>query len=212
MRRWLLATCFLLVPALAHGEAIGVDSRKEFPPLGCGNSATGEDAGCHFTNANAALTVTIEGPDRIDVGEQGFGLYRASIPVDFQNLKGAGINVAMDEPNAPGCEIEEFGPNGKVQLLNPENRPDPVMTHLHVGDPPPTNIYDVWSYQFLILNCLTEGTLSLRVAMNAFDGDGTEEGEVWNFATRQVDVPEPIAPLAGAACVAVLAALRRRTH
>lgn len=215
MLRLLLLLFCLLAPTAALAEADGVDSRTEFPPLGCGSSVTGEEAGCHVKNANPALMVTIDGPQQIDVGEQGFGLYTASIPTNFMfddvMFDGAGINVALDAPNAPGCQLEAFAPPGKLRFENDPGGPSwPVLSHRHDGDPPPTNINNVWSYQFLVLNCLTPGTVSLRVAMNAFDGSGSEDGEVWNSTKLDVSVPEPGAALAGAAALAAVASIGAR--
>jgi hypothetical protein len=177
MRRITLLLLCLLAPSAASAEADGVDSRTEFPPLGCGNSVTGEGAGCHFQDASPQLVVTLDGPTQIDVGEQGAGFYTASIPQGFMGLQGAGINVALDAPNEPGCQLEEFAPVDKMGFENESGDLDnPVLSHFHVGDPPPTSLVNVWSYQFLVLNCLAPGTLSLRVAMNAFDGSGDETG------------------------------------
>jgi hypothetical protein len=210
LRLVLLLTC-LLAPAAALAEADGVDSRQEFPPLGCGNSVTGEEAGCHVQNANPALMVTIDGPQQIDVGEEGFGLYTASIPVGFMGLEGAGINVALDAPNAPGCELEGFAPSTKIGFPVDEGPPvTAVLSHKYNGEPPPTTLVGVWSYQFLVLNCDIPGPVLLRVAMNAFDGSGDETGEVWNSSTLDVTVPEPGAALASAAAFAAVGAIGAR--
>ncbi|RIK96947.1 MAG: hypothetical protein DCC71_22055 [Proteobacteria bacterium] len=179
MLRMLLLAALAFAPSLAHAEARGVDSRQEFPPLGCGSSATGEESGCHVQDANPELMVTITPPEEPLV-PGGAGLYTASIPAGFGGLQGAGINVVIDGPNTPACELEEFAPVGKLGKLNDTLDPtDYVLSHLGDNEPP-ANLVGVWSYQFLVLNCQVPGTLLLRVAMNAFDGSGDEIGEAWN--------------------------------
>jgi len=200
----------LLVAQIGSANFDGVDSRVEFPPLGCGSAATGEQAGCHFTDANPGVVVSIQGPSQIDVGQEGVGLYTVSIPAGTLGLEGAGMNAAIDAPNASDCELETFAPVGKQQLINDPDSlsPYPVVSHRDDGEAPPLSLYGVWSYQFLVLNCSAPGPILLRVAMNAFDGSGDEGGEAWNSNTLEITVPEPGATLLGVGLVATLAALR----
>jgi hypothetical protein len=214
MIRSMLLAAMLLCGGDAFAEAQGVDSREAFPPLGCGDAVTGEGAGCHVQNANPELLVSIDGPPAIDLGPEAAGFYTASIPANSFGLMGAGINVAIDAPNEPGCDLEAFGPTGKIGPLNEFGLPDPVLSHLHAGDPPPIpTLVGVWAYEFLVLNCQTPGTLLLRVAMNAFDGNGDETGEVWNASTLEIAVPEAGAAASALAALGALGAataLRRR--
>lgn len=207
MLRALLLMASLLAPGVVFAEAVGVDSRQEFAPLGCGNAATGETAGCHFTDADPALMVTIEGPSSVDVTPESVGFYTASIPENYASLMGAGINVALDAPNQTGCELEAFGPATKFDWFEPNDRS--LLSHKYDGDAPPATLVGVWSYQFLVLNCQAPGALLLRVAMNAFDGNGAEDGELWNSNTLALTIPEPGALALGAVALATLA-LRRR--
>jgi hypothetical protein len=212
---WLLLC--LLLPQIALAKAGGVDSRKDMPPLGCGSAATGEQLECHFQDPDPQLMVTIDGPTQIDFAPEATGFYTASLPVNYLQLKGAGINAHIDRPNPTGCELEPFAPIGKLAFKNDSLDPsDPVLSHFYAGEPPPIpDLVNVWAYQFLIVNCKAPGSLLLRVAMNAFDGSGDEDGEHWNFATLPVDigtVPEPGAALIGGAAIAGLGTLARRRH
>lgn len=209
MKHSIALLAMLLCAGDALAEATAVDSRDAFPPIGCGDAVTGEGAGCHVTNANPELVVSLTGDERVDVGPEAAGLYTASIPAGAFGLQGAGINVAMAEPNATGCDLEAFAPSGKLGPFN-GGFGDPVLSHLHDGDPPPVpTLVGVWTYQFLVLNCQTPGTLLLRVAMNAFDGDGTELGEVWNGTELEVTVPEAGANASALAMLLALGGVRR---
>ena len=211
MIRWIAMLAMLLCAGDALAEAAGVDSRDAFPPIGCGDAVTGEGAGCHVTNANPELVVSLTGDAQVDVGPEGAGVYTASIPTGAFGLQGAGINVAMAEPNTTGCALEAFAPVGKLGPFDGGfGFGDPVLSHLHEGDAPPVpTLVGVWSYQFLVLNCQTPGTLLLRVAMNAFDGDGTELGEVWNGTELEVTVPEAGANTSALAMLLALGGARR---
>ena len=211
MLRLLLVVTTLLFAGSAFAKAKGIDSRASFGTVGCGSAATGEQLGCHFQDPDAALTVTIEGPVQIDPGPQGFGSYTVSIPVNFQNLMGAGMNVEIAPPNAAGCMLEKGSPPSTMGYQNESlDRSNPVLSHDYTGsESTPTTLVGMWSYQFLVLNCQTPGPLLLLAAMNAFNGDGTEDGEVWNKTQLEISVPEPGAALLGAGAIMALAALRR---
>jgi hypothetical protein len=193
----------------AWAKAEGVDSRASFPPVGCGGANGGAAGDCHVEAPTAELLVTIDGPDRIGTTPEDVGFYTLSIPPGSFGLLGAGFNVAL-APSETGCELEPFGPSGKIGFQNESLDPfDPVLSHDYAGDAPPTTLVGVWSYQFLVLNCQTPGPLLLMAAMNAFDGSGDETGEVWNGTELEIIVPEPSALLLGVAALAPLAALSR---
>jgi hypothetical protein len=209
---WMFRLAFVLVlllaPLRAPAKATGEDSRQEFPPLGCGSSITGEEAGCHFQDANPEIMVTLE-----ELPPLGSGLYQASMPPQAPPLKGAGINISIDPPNATGCELDTFpNPNsGPLTFINDSLDPnDPVLAHAYDGEPPPSTLVGVWAYQFLLVNCQNPGSVLLRAAMNAFDGSGDEEGEAWNSTTLEVTIPEPDTALLGAAALGALATFVRR--
>jgi hypothetical protein len=141
--------------------------------------------------ANPALMVTIDGPTQIDTG--GAELYTVSIPPQAAPLDGAGVNVVLGAPNSTGCDLEAFSTN--LRLENELGFGDDMLTHDYEGEPPPSDLVGIWSYQFLVVNCTTPGPLLLLAAMNAFDGSGDEEGEIWNKTELAVTVPEPGAAL-----------------
>jgi hypothetical protein len=212
MLRSLVAITALLFAGSAFGKAEGIDSRKYFPPIGCGGADGGPDNECHLEPASETLMVTIDGPTQIEPGSEGFGIYTVSIPVGFgaPKLVGAGMNVAIAPPNSAGCMLEEGSPPSTMAERNESFDPtDPVLSHDYSGEPPPSTLVGVWSYQFLVLNCQNPGPLLLLAAMNAFDGTGTEEFEVWNKTQLDVTVPEPSAALLGATALAAVATLRR---
>jgi hypothetical protein len=207
----LIVALALCAASDAWAKAEGVDSRAYFPPIGCGGAGGGGAGDCHVEAPTAELIVTIDGPDQIGTAPEDVGFYTVSVPPGSFGLMGAGVNVALAAPNTTGCELEPFGPAGKIGYENESLDPfDPVLSHQYAGDAPPSTLVGVWSYQFLVLNCQTPGPLLLMAAMNAFDGSGDETGEVWNGAELDITVPEPSALLLGAAALAPLALLRRR--
>ncbi len=191
MLRLLLFVTLLLGAAEAFAKANGVDSRGTFPPIGCGSADGGAAGECHLQPLDPSLLVTIDGPTQIGTGLGDFGFYTVSIPQGSGGLKGAGVNVVLAAPNGTGCSLETFSSN-----LRTDDEFGPIMlTHAYEGEPPPFLLEEIWSYQFLVLHCTTPGPLLLLAAMNAFDGSGDEEGEIWNKTELAITVPEPTTAL-----------------
>jgi MYXO-CTERM domain-containing protein len=212
MLRLLLVTTLLFAAGDAFAKAEGVDSRATYQPVGCGSADGGAAGECHVQPLNPELMVTIDGPTELGTNPEDAGFYTVSIPPQSEPLLGAGMNVSIGKPNMTGCELEPFAPVGKIDYRNESLDPnDPVLSHEYQGDAPPSTLIGVWSYQFLLVNCSTPGPLLLHAAMNAFDGSGDEEGEIWNLTELAVTVtaPEPSDGLLGAAAIGALASMRR---
>ena len=153
--------------------------------------------GCHGS-ASAAVTTTLSGPAALFAGAT--ATYTASI--SGANLgMGAGIDVAR--AGLAGSTLGDIEAN--THILSNQIVHDDASTGLPTG-----NIGD-WSYNFTLTAPLTLGTIVLNAVMNAFDGDGTEAGDLWDAVSFSVQVvPEPSTILLLGTGMAGLAALGRR--
>jgi len=153
--------------------------------------------GCHGS-ASAAVTTTLSGPAALFAGAT--ATYTALIAGASLGI-GAGIDVAR--AGLTGSTLGDIEAN--THILSGQIVHDDAATGLPTG-----NIGD-WSYSFTLTAPLTLGTIVLNAVMNAFNGDGTEDGDLWDAVSFSVQVvPEPSTILLLGTGMAGLAALGRR--
>lgn len=209
---WGIALAVLLAgPSLAKQD--GIDSTVYFAgDVGCGSPAL-EGEGCHTSVASGDVTVTIEGPAEIDPAS-GAGVFVATASSPLQDRLGAGINILLDpDASSSNCVLETLPTPQNDQLRRDSETTNPdLLTHRDAGNPPPLGSLGVFEYTFLLSGCTVPGSVRLAVAMNLFDGDGSEQGDVWNRSERTITVPAPQPGTAAALALAGLAGLgwRRR--
>jgi hypothetical protein len=223
----LLATIALVIaaaPCLAEVSGITRAGR------GCSD----EGEACHGL-ASDSVTVTIDGPDRLDFGE--IAIYSIAIDENIGGLFdvlcdqftgdcGAGLNVAAEEDGVPYA-LDDGTPddaNTRFSIV-PLGETAGEITHLfnanlHGPDKDQTpGSVGVYDYTFAVTAPEQEAILTLFVAMNAFNGDDepcgiseTECDDRWNTTTLIVNVPEPGGALAMRVALIVIggAAARRR--
>jgi hypothetical protein len=192
----------------AVAEKDGIDSTLYFDgAVGCGSAELGEQEGCHANPKSDLVQVSLQGPDRIDEGG-GLGVYTATVMTDIQGQQGSGINVLLDpQASTSDCQLDAFPQPGSDPLVFE----GAVLTHRDAESPPPLGSIGVFSYQFLLIDCNTPGTVRLLVAMNTMNFDGESTGDAWNETEKTVTVPEPAgAGLAAALALAGAALARRR--
>jgi hypothetical protein len=207
----------------AHANITGIDSTffNEGGVVGCGSPTLNENEGCHADLENPMVLVEIEGPSQISVDE-GSGFYTVhlseTLPATFE---GAGVNITIYELDSTSdCELDPFPQPGSDPLqfcggLVCGGATGNVLSHTSAEVGPPTGSIGVFSYDFQLVNCTTEGEVRVLTAMNAFNGDEDITGEAWNKAEIMVTVSAPEAgPTASIAALGVLLALgaRRRTR
>jgi hypothetical protein len=210
MRKLVCSMLLLLVAATpAAAKKNGVDSPAYFTPIGCGVSPDGGPDGCHDTSADAALTLTVDGPTSIPSG--GSANYMVSLPVGFMGQVGAGVNVAVGTDSTASCDLDKLGA-ANLQFVGGTLTRQATLSHTDATLPPPTGNLGVWSYSFALTNCIVPGTLHLLTAMNAFNGDQDITGDLWNWKSVNVTVPEPGASALGGAALAAIGALALRAR
>lgn len=187
----------------AEAEQKGIDSTLYYEgAIGCGSPTLGFEQGCHAEFASELVSVTLEGPDVIDPALGGVALYGALAQTEIQGQEGSGINVLIDPvASTSDCRLDPFPTPGANQLV----RKGPVLSHGDAEAGPPLGSIGVFSYEFLLIDCNTPGTVRLLVAMNTFNGDGDSTGDFWNQAEKTITVPEPAAAGAALAAAAALA-------
>jgi len=157
-----------------------------FPNGRVRGGTTCNGSSCHGA-ASTAVTTTLTGPTTLLAGTS--ALYTVSIT---QAGVGAGLNVAVDPSSLAGATLGLVDANTQL-LTNTATSPVPQLTHTNgLINAPAGNIGD-WSYSFMVNAPLAAGTILINAVMNAFDGDGTEAGDLWDATTLaiQVVLPEP---------------------
>jgi hypothetical protein len=184
--------------------------------VGCGSPQLNDVEGCHADLDNPMVLVQIDGPSEISVDE-GSGFYTVHLSETLpETFDGAGVNVAIYEIDSTSdCELDAFPQPGSDPLQfcsGGQTCGGPagdVLSHRTAAEGPPDGSVGVFSYDFQLVNCTTEGNVRVLVAMNAFNGDEDITGEAWNKAEIDVTVsaPEPGASGAAATALGALVAL-----
>lgn len=221
--RWLLRgglAVLLLAGGPAAAEKDGIDSTfYNNGVVGCGSPALGKEEGCHADPESDLVQVTVAGSDFIEEAG-GAGAFTATVsclPPLTCSLgtngaqQGSGINVLIDPTGTTSdCALDPFPSPENDQLV----ADGPVLSHQDAESGPPTGSLGVFSYQFLLVDCQTPGTVRLLVAMNTFNFDGESTGDAWNQTVKTVTVPEAAGAAAAVAALAgvVLGRRARRTR
>jgi hypothetical protein len=199
----------------AAAEKDGIDSNLYYPgAIGCGSPDLFEAEGCHAEFENELVSVSIDGPDDIALGEApAAAAFVVLAETSLEGQQGAGVNVFIDPAvSTSDCQLGTF-PTPENNQLVPEG---PVLTHRDAEVLPPLGSVGVFSYQFLLMNCNAPGTVRVLVAMNTFNFDGESTGDAWNKTEKTVTVPEPGGAGAAWALAATLSraawARRRRSN
>jgi len=166
------------------------------------NTGAASTCGCHGS-LSTEVTATITGLSTILAGTT--QTYTTTLTGNL--LTGAGLNVALG--GLAGASLGDIETNTKFIAATKAPAPYTTanqITHTGVAD----NTGD-WSYDFTLTAPLTLGTIVLNSVMLAFDGDGSDAGDLFNNTTFSVQViPEPSTILLLGAGMAGLAALGRR--
>lgn len=150
--------------------------------------------GCHGNAVTPGLTVTIDGPLELGLGEA--ATYTVSIA---EMGAGGGLDVVVDG-NALLNVVD-----GNTRLASEE------LVHVDADVAAPTGNLGDWSYDFEVLAPETEGVTTVTAIMMAFDGDGSSTpADIWNIGSLQITVPEPSAGMAGVSALLGLSALASR--
>ena len=168
------------------------------------NTGATSTCGCHGS-LSSEVTATITGLATIAPGAT--QTYTTTLTGAL--LTGAGLNVALG--GLGGASLGDIEANTKI-IVGSSKAPAPYasanqITHTgaiadNTGD---------WSYNFTLTAPLTLGTIVLNSVMLAFDGDGSDAGDIFNNTTFSVQViPEPSTILLLGTGMAGLAALGRR--
>jgi len=167
------------------------------------NTGATSTCGCHGS-LSTSVTATITGLSTILAGAT--QTYTTTLTGTL--LTGAGLNVALG--GIAGASLGDIETN--TQFIAATKAPAPYTTAPQITHTAAIadNTGD-WSYNFTLTAPLTLGTLVLKSVMVAFDGDGTDVGDLWNNTTFNVQViPEPSTILLLGIGMAGLAAIGRR--
>ena len=189
---FLLLALLTMIPAQAYASIDGI------------NKAGTSCGGCHGA-ASTAVTTTLSGPLTLSPGATGTFTALISPTVAGGPVGvGAGINVALAGLAGAALGTTLTDTNTKIVSSQLEH------TNGALATPPPTNRGD-WSYDFKVTAPLSLGTILINAVMNAFDGDGTEDGDLWAKVQFSVQVvPELSTVVLLGSGIAGLAAIGRR--
>jgi len=159
--------------------------------------------GCHGS-LSSEVTATITGLATIAPGAT--QTYTTTLTGAL--LTGAGLNVALG--GLAGASLGDVEANTKYITSTKAPAPYTGANQITHTDAIADNTGD-WSYNFTLTAPLTLGTIVLNSVMVAFDGDGSDAGDIVNNTTFSVQViPEPSTILLLGTGMAGLAALGRR--